>query len=148
MPGNLGLTTKEKSIRVNALFEPYHKSISQMLDKRSHRPNVLLSMHSFIPVLNGKQRPWQIGVCYGHDRRLAKRLIKALAGRGDLIVGDNEPYAIEDDSDYTIPVHAELRGLPNAMIEIRQDELRTATGVATWAARLAEVYLQIEAEVL
>jgi predicted N-formylglutamate amidohydrolase len=66
----------------------------------------------------------------------------------DLIIGDNEPYPIEDGIDYTIPLHGEGRGLPSVMIEIRQDGIRTLTGAASWAARLAAVYRRIEPEVL
>ena len=43
-------------------------------------------------------------------------LLKHLRAEGDLVVGDNEPYAVSDETDYTIPVHGEQRGLP--LIEI------------------------------
>jgi predicted N-formylglutamate amidohydrolase len=55
------------------------------------------------------------------------------------LVGDNEPYALGDDSDYTIPVHAERRGLLNLELEIRQDLITGAEGQAVWAAVLARV---------
>ena len=47
--------------------------------------------------------------------------MKLLRAEGDLVVGDNEPYAVSDLTDYTIPVHGEARGLINTGIEIRQD---------------------------
>ncbi len=148
VPSNHGLTPEERGLRVNALFHPYHRAIGRLLDGRTHRPSVLLSIHSFTPALNGRWRPWHIGVSYGRDRRLAALMLRALAHRGDLVVGDNEPYPIEDNVDYTIPVHGEGRGLPNVMIEIRQDGIRTGASAAAWAARLAEAYLLIEAEAL
>lgn len=144
--GNLGLSPEERRGRIEALFEPYHGAIAQLLDRRSGRATVLLSIHSFTPVLNGQRRPWQIGVSYWRDPRLAKLLIGALGRTGDLAIGDNEPYPIEEDTDYTIPRHGERRGLPSAMIEIRQDGVRTEVSVAAWAARLAEAYGLIEAE--
>ena len=79
---------------------------------------------------------------------MAALLLGTLSQDRALVVGDNEPYPIEDDIDYTIPVHGEGRGLPSVMIEIRQDELRTAAGAATWAARLAEAYRMIEVDAL
>ncbi|MCW8801579.1 MAG: N-formylglutamate amidohydrolase, partial [Desulfobacter sp.] len=148
VPGNCGLSPEEREARVNTLFRRYHDAIGRLLDGRSQRPSLLLSIHSFTPVLSGRTRPWRIGVSCGRDRRLAELMIRALAQAGDFTVGDNQPYPIEDDFDYTIPVHGEGRGLPSVMIEIRQDGLRTATDTAAWAARLAEVYRQIEAESL
>ena len=75
-------------------------------------------------------------------------MLGALARSGDFLVGENEPYPIDDDIDYTIPVHGEGRGLPSAMIEIRQDGIRNAEGAAVWAERLAKAYRLIEAEAL
>ena len=148
VPGNRGLTPAERAARIDALFRPYHDAIARLLDGRARRPTLLLSIHSFTPVLNGPPRPWHIGVSYGRDRRLAALLVGALSRSGEFVVGDNQPYPIEDDIDYTIPVHGEGRGLPAAMIEIRQDGIRTAVDAAAWAARLAEAYRLIEAEAL
>jgi predicted N-formylglutamate amidohydrolase len=148
VPGNRGLTPEEREIRTGALFRPYHDAIGRLLDGRTHRPTLLLSIHSFTPLLDGRPRPWHIGVSYGRDRRLAALLRGTLSQDRALMVGDNEPYPIEDDIDYTIPVHGEARGLPSVMIEIRQDELRTPAGAATWAARLAKAYRLIEVEAL
>ncbi|MEI6415418.1 MAG: N-formylglutamate amidohydrolase [Pseudomonadota bacterium] len=145
VPGNLELTLEEREARVNALFWPYHRAITRLLDQRADRPSLLLSIHSFTPCLDGHARPWSIGVSYGRDRRLAALMRHELLRRGDLLlVGDNEPYAIEDAHDYTIPVHGENRGLRHVLIEIRQNGIRTPAEAATWAARLAEAYGAIE----
>ena len=148
VPSNCGLSPQERESRIDALFRPYHDAIDRLLDGRSQRPSLLLSIHSFTPVLNEQPRPWHIGVCYGHDRRLAALMLGALSYSGEFSVGDNQPYSIETDVDYTIPVQGEARGIPSVMIEIRQDGIRTAEGVVTWATRLAEAYRQIEVEAL
>ncbi len=148
IPGNRGLSAEERAIRINALFRPYHDTIARLLDSRSQRPTLLLNIHSFTPILNGRSRPWHIGISYGHNRELAVLMRGALAHGGDFTVGDNEPYPIEDDIDYTIPKHGEGRGLPSVMIEIRQDRILTSADAAAWAARLAEAYRLIEAEAL
>lgn len=146
IPGNQVLTQTEKYIRINEIFQPYHGAISRLLDSRTNRSSMLLSIHSFTPILNGLQRPWHIGVSSGHDRRLAELMLKVLVHSNNFIVGDNEPYPIDDDIDYTLPVHGDDRGLPNVMFEIRQDEIRTEADISGWAERLAEAYLRIEAE--
>ncbi|MCG6868524.1 MAG: N-formylglutamate amidohydrolase [Gammaproteobacteria bacterium] len=147
IPGNRGLSPLERSIRIDALFRPYHGAIVELLDGRSHRPTVLISIHSFTPVLNGRLRPWHIGISHWCDQRLAALLIGALRRTGDFTIGDNEPYPIENNIDYTIPFHGEGRGLPSVMIEIRQDEILTSAGAAAWAARLAAAYCLIEVEI-
>jgi predicted N-formylglutamate amidohydrolase len=55
------------------------------------------------------------------------------------MVGDNEPYRVALDEDYTIPVHAETRGMPHALLEIRQDLVADDAGTEDWADRLASV---------
>jgi predicted N-formylglutamate amidohydrolase len=138
IPANLGLSAGEKGVRVSALFRPYHDAIARVLDRRSDRTSVLLSIHSFAPVLAGRERPWNVGVSSRRQRWLASHLVAELEAHPDeLTVGDNEPYAIDDDLDYTIPVHGEARGLPSALIEIRQDGLEKPADARAWAGRLA-----------
>jgi predicted N-formylglutamate amidohydrolase len=148
IPGNCELTPEQRVIRVNTLFQPYHQAIERLLDERKPRPTVLLSIHSFTPILNGQRRPWQIGVSHWRDARLAALMIRELTQRGALVVGHNQPYPIDDITDYTLPVHGEGRGLPSIMLEIRQDEIHTEAGATAYASRLAESYRRIEAEML
>jgi len=148
IPGNQGLTPPAREARIEALFRPYHQAIDDLLNGRSQRPTLLLSIHSFTPILNGQARPWHVGISHGRDRRLAALLLGALAQEGQLTLGDNQPYSIEAGMDYTVPVHGDGRGLPSVMIEIRQDGLRTPVGVAVWADRLAAAYRRIAATAL
>ena len=86
-------------------------------------PPSIISIHSFTPVWKGLARPWHVALLWDCDPRLAKPLIAGLQGERDLIVGDNEPYAVSDATDYTIPVHGEKRGLMHTGIEIRQEDV-------------------------
>lgn len=148
IPGNRGLTDEQRDIRIHSLYHPYHQAIERLLDDRGRRPTVLLSIHSFTAQLHRQRRPWQIGVSHWRDPRLSSMMLRELARPGDLVVGDNQPYPIDDDTDYTVPVHGEDRGLPSIMLEIRQDEIQTEAGIAAYARRLAESYRRIEAEIL
>ena len=141
VPGNRDLPPAAAAARAREIFWPYHQRIVAELDRRqgAGRPAVLVALHSFTPVFKGVVRPWHVGVLYNRDRRLAGPLLDLLRGEGDLVVGDNEPYAISDDSDYGIPVHGEQRGIPHVEIEIRQDLIADPAGERAWAARLARL---------
>jgi len=96
-------------------------------------------MHSFTPVFKGVRRQVEVGILYNRDARLPHILLDLLDAEGDLAVGENEPYAVGDLTDYTVPVHAERRGLAHVEIEIRQDLIADEAGQAEWAARLARL---------
>jgi len=145
IPGNRDLTPADKQARVAAIFTPYHDRIAALLDARSHRRTVLVAMHSFTPRFKGENRTMHVGMLYNRDRRLADILMNLLRKEGDLVVGDNAPYAITDDSDYGIPVHGERRGLPHIEVEIRQDLIETEAGQRAWAERFARLLTQADA---
>ncbi len=148
IPRNEGISAGDRAARRREIFEPYHHRIDAVIDGRIHarRPTVLVSLHSFTPVYAGVARPWHIGALYHRDTVLPKLLLKHLRAEGDLVVGDNEPYAVSDLSDYTIPVHGEARGLVNTGIEIRQDLIADQSGQQQWAERLARIFAEIEME--
>ena len=141
VPGNQSVDEDGKVARALEIFAPYHARITQELDQRSARSGmpVLVAMHSFTPEFGGVSRPWHAGVLYHRDARLAHALLAALRAEPGLVVGDNEPYAISDGSDYAIPVHGEQRGLLHVELEIRQDLIEDARGQAVWAERLARI---------
>ena len=146
IPGNEGLAREAAEARRKAIFEPYHARIRETIDARLRDgvPTVLVSLHSFTPVYAGIARPWHIGTLYNRDSKLPPLLLKLLRAQPGLVVGDNEPYAVSDATDYTIPVHGEARGLMNSGIEIRQDLIADPAGQAQWADRLASVFGDVE----
>ncbi|MFZ5653436.1 MAG: N-formylglutamate amidohydrolase [Pseudomonadota bacterium] len=146
IPGNQAVSPAEAAAREREIFAPYHARIAALLDERLRRqqPTLLISLHSFTPVYLGVARPWHVGVLYNRDARLARVLARALIDEGDLVVGDNQPYALGDDTDYSIPHHGEARGLAHVELEIRQDLIADAAGQSTWAQRLARLLRPIE----
>jgi predicted N-formylglutamate amidohydrolase len=139
IPGNQDLPPEEAERRVREIFHPYHDRITRELDQRlaAGRPAVLISLHSFTPALGGQARPWHAGVLHNRDARVAHRLLALLRQDPALVVGDNQPYAASEETDYTIVVHGERRGLPHVELELRQDLITDEAGQAAWAARLA-----------
>lgn len=136
--GNRNLPASEKAFRVSLVHRPFHEAIDKVLNQRKEEglPTAVVSIHSFTPVYKGKSRPWEIGLISDTDRRLADPVLAALSSRGDLTVGDNEPYAPSDGVYYTIRRHGEDRGLPCLMIEIRNDELTSAAEEERWSGML------------
>jgi predicted N-formylglutamate amidohydrolase len=140
VPGNIGLSAGEKNTRVREIFQPYHDRIDSELNRRQNgRPGALIAMHSFTPDFKGVTRSWHTGVLYNRDARLARLLMALLKSENNFVVGENEPYDISDDSDYTIPVHGERRGLHHVGIEIRQDLILGVEGQQEWGSRLARL---------
>ena len=150
IPGNEGISREAALMRRALVFDPYHRRIDEIIDQRGRAglPTVLVSLHSFTPVYAGIPRPWHIGTLYQHDSKLPPLLLHHLRAEADLVVGDNEPYAVSDATDYTIPVHGEKRGLMNTGIEIRQDLITDPSGQTEWAERLTRIFTEIEATLI
>jgi predicted N-formylglutamate amidohydrolase len=130
----------ERSRRLDRIHRPYHEAIDACL-KRRHAATALIAIHSFTPVYFGKARPWQVGIVFDDDRRLADLLIHELEADKALTVGINEPYSPADQVYYTVERHAGPGRLPAVMIEIRNDEIGDETGQRRWADRLANILL-------
>jgi predicted N-formylglutamate amidohydrolase len=144
VPGNVGLSKAQIEARVREIFQPYHDRIAGELDRRrkAGRPTVLIAMHSFTPVFKAAARQWHVGLLYNRDPRLANMLMELLRHEQGLVVGDNEPYRLSDESDYTIPIHGERRVLPHVEIEIRQDLIADEAGQRRWAGLFAQLLPQ------
>jgi predicted N-formylglutamate amidohydrolase len=121
---------------LNEVFWPYHHAITQAMAYRWRHGHgqapVLIAIHSFTPVMNGFRRPWQIGVLWNRDPRLAEPLLTRFRAYPELCIGDNEPYSGRDVG-FTMDTHGGAAGLPHVEVEIRQDLLADEEGCAYWA---------------
>lgn len=149
IPGNVGLSEAARAARQRALYEPYHATIRDLLNARAklQRATIYISVHSFTPTYKGNARPWQIALLSNRDRRIAEILLRELGRDPTLCVGDNTPYRLSDAGSYSVPVHAEQRGLPHVLIEIRQDQITDAVGQQQWVARLAPILSRAAQEI-
>lgn len=131
VPGNCRLQDADRKLRAEGIYHPYHAAIDAQLERLSQPgvPPVFVAIHSFTPVLDGVSRPWEIGVLWDNDQDLHVHFVTEFRREG-FVTGDNEPYSGKAPADYTIDNHAEPRGLPCVGIEIRQDLLSNAAGVA------------------
>lgn len=147
VPANYPMSDVERERRLDGFYRPYHDAVGAMIASvaaaSGHAP-LIISVHSFTPVMRGRPRPWHVGVLWDLDDRVARLLIDGLATDPRLIVGDNEPYdgALRGDTMYK---HAIVNGFPHALIEIRQDLIKDETGAEEWAQRLAPLVEAINA---
>ena len=140
VPGNRNLSRDDKESRAEAIYWPYHNAIEQQVSrlKSVGPPPAFVSMHSFTPVLNGKSRPWQIGILWDTDQRLSDIFIEEFRAAG-FETGDNEPYSGKAPQDFTVDHHAESIGLPHVGIEIRQDLIDDVAGIEPIAAVMHKI---------
>lgn len=140
IPGNRDLDAAARLARVESLYLPFHATLHARLARQlalGRRP-VMLTIHSFTPVWHGQPRDVEFGVIHDSDPSLARAILAAAAGCG-LETRLNEPYSAADHVTHTLRLHATPYGLPNAMLELRNDLIATPQAQAAMAARLAPV---------
>lgn len=140
VPGNHSLSQEDVDWRLEAVHTPFHKCVSDQIDFQSKENSdlKLVSIHSFTPVYGNEQRPWRCGVLRYPDDAFAHHILRQLQDTFGPLVGDNKPYAPDPAYDFTMPFHAQRRGLPHVLIEIRNDELLNQEGIAFWQDTLAD----------
>ncbi|MBL8575184.1 MAG: N-formylglutamate amidohydrolase [Hyphomicrobiaceae bacterium] len=139
VPGNRSLDRSELSHRLDQFHAPFHAAIEALIDCRLARaqPTALVAVHTFTPVYKGISRPWDVGILFDDDDRLALPMIEALRRETGLVIGVNQPYAPVDRVYTTLDLHGRSRGLPCVMIEIRNDRVATPADQLAWGRRLA-----------
>lgn len=127
VPGNVGLDDAARAARVTEVYDPFRTLLSSTLDGFTKSP-VLVTIHSFTPTWFGQPRSVELGLLHDSDDRLARAM---LANRpDDLDAQLNAPYSVTDGVTHTLREHAIPRGLQNVMIEVRNDLISDAAGVA------------------
>jgi predicted N-formylglutamate amidohydrolase len=138
IPGNVALSEADREARRREIFDPYHDRVRALLDERAAagRPTILVAQHSMTNIYKGVSRAMHAAILYNRDRRFAGLVLDLLRREEGLVIGDNEPYFVSDETDYTIPRHGEARGLPHVEIEIRQGLVGDEAGQSEWAQRI------------
>jgi predicted N-formylglutamate amidohydrolase len=140
IPGNKGLSWRDLGRRIERFYIPYHSAVTQTIESalgRGIRP-IILSVHSFTPVMNGQARPWAIGISHTPDRTLSVPMIERLRRGANFEVGDDQPYDADPEIDYTIFAHAYDRQLPHIQVEFRQDLVAEDRAADHWGSIFAE----------
>lgn len=138
VPGNFGLQHDAREARKTEIFDTYHAAIGQLLDDRPGA--IVISLHSFTPVMGSTPRPWDVGILHsGHRDDFALGVLAELRRAGEIAIGDNAPYRM-DETDYTLPRHAFARELRYVELEVSQDHLIDEAGVAAMASILVRAF--------
>ncbi len=130
IPGNRDLSPEARDARTQALYRPFHARIEEIVAERQARgqQTALLTMHSFTPVYHGVKRAVEIGVLHDADSRLADAMLARATDTKLYRVARNEPYGPADGVTHTLQLHGLRHGLPNVMIEVRNDLISDETG--------------------
>jgi len=141
IPGNAALDDAGRSARIARFWRPWHDALATRI--ATAPPALLVSLHSFTPRLatSDEPRPWQIGILYNRAARAARIALPLLEAAG-IAAGDNLPYSGKL-LNATMNRHGEGNGIAYLGIEVRQDLIADAEGVAHWAAVLAPVIAEV-----
>ena len=139
--GNAALSPEDRAARTAAVYLPFHDGLHAVLMDRIARGlhPALITIHSFTPVYFGQPRAVEFGVIHDADDRLPRAILAEARARTRLNAELNEPYSAKDDVTHTLRLHATPYGLPNAMLEVRNDLIATPQAEAAMAATLAPV---------
>jgi predicted N-formylglutamate amidohydrolase len=139
IPGNRNLTPEQRQGRGRRFYAPFHDALRKTIRDKigsGHSP-ILVTIHSFTPVYEGKTRRVELGILHDEDRRLADSILTVAEKKAEMVVGRNRPYGPEDGVTHTLQVHALPLGLLNVMIEIKNDLIRDKTAQTRLAKRLS-----------
>ena len=146
--GNRGIDAAEVARRRVAVFDPYHRAIESAIARfrgRAITP-AFVAVHSFTPTYKGIARPWHVGVLWNRDPRLPVPLMRILATHDGILVGDNQPYSGKLEYGYSVRVHGEGHDLPNVLLEVRDDLIRTEEAIGRWAGLVGDALARVLAE--
>lgn len=141
VPGNYPIKEEERQKRLENFYTPYHDAVAGLIASvaaKSGAAPLIISIHSFTPFMQGRERPWHVGILWDSDERAVRPLMEALRAEPGVMVGDNEPYdgALRGDTMFR---HCTVNGYAHALIELRQDLVAGEDGAAEWAERLAPI---------
>jgi predicted N-formylglutamate amidohydrolase len=128
VPGNAALDPAARAARVRAVYTPFSDALAALIARRRAQgtPFALVTVHSFSPTWFGVPREVEIGILHDADSRLADAMLAHAPALPRRRIARNAPYGPEDGVTHTLRLHGLANGLPNVMLELRNDLLATA----------------------
>ena len=142
--GNVGLDQAARDARTEALYLPFRDRLSRLVRGRveAGRAPVIVTMHSFTPVYFGLPRAVEIGILHDSDSRLADAMLAAARAGSLYDIRRNEPYGPQDGVTHTLREHGVSQGVPNVMIEVRNDLIQDEAGQGVMADYLTGLLIE------
>lgn len=125
IPGNQRLSDQQQQERIKEIYNPFHTAVSHQIKQVESTgiTPIFISVHSFTPKMSSsnQERPWDIGLLWDQDDRIAMGMAKALnALDPNLVIGINAPYDLRICNKGSVHIHALSRGIPYVEIEVNQ----------------------------
>ena len=143
VPGNAGLTSAQRDERTSTIYRPFCDAVAAQIAARQGRgqPTALITIHSFTPVYYGEVRETEIGILHDTDTALADAMLKAASKLPRHAIHRNRPYGPEDGVTHSLQIHGLANGLPNVMIEVRNDLLQTPEQISAIGDELGQMII-------
>lgn len=141
---NRDLDAAEIRHRVDTVHAPYHEAADRLVRaaRLDGRRPLVLAVHSFTPVWDGRPRAFELGVLFDRHERAARALMRGLAA-GGARVRANRPYSGRHGMMYAADRHGEHHRLVNLELEINQGLFREPGAAARWGATVADALAAI-----
>jgi len=136
IPGNARIEAAERDERLQRFYAPYHSAVDTTV--AAHPDAMLLSIHSFTPELNGRQRPFDVGVLFDAYDDVAVALADGVKAAG-FAVRMNEPYSGLDGLIFSARSHGLRHSTRYLELEINNRLLRRDDEARAVARRLVDV---------
>lgn len=142
---NRAIGPAELERRLATYHRPYHTLVDACLGERVARGGdvVLLSIHSFTPVLYGERRTMEVGVLFDRYEPIAKRLAGHLEDEG-FVTALNEPYTGTRGNMYAMHRHGRQHGVVYLELEVRQDLLGSTEDIEQVASRVCDALTALQ----
>lgn len=127
----------ERARRLDGYYRPYHEAVHTSVGASA--AEIVLAIHSFTPVYEGKARSMEVGVLFDGEEELAENLARVLADAG-MAVALNQPYSGREGLMYAAERHAGSHGRRPLELEVRQDLAVDPAFRARLAAVLARFF--------
>lgn len=138
VPGNMAISPEQRMARVRDVFEPFAAAVVEGFSRAPRK--LAISIHSFTQAMRGKQaRPWHAGFLARQELDTSHRFIDHIKKTAPhLNLALNQPYQVDDETDWFIPTQCEARHIRHSLVEIRNDLIRKPEGQDLWAEYLTD----------
>jgi predicted N-formylglutamate amidohydrolase len=104
---NANLESDDRCARLDGYYHPYHRRLDYEIARAPEA--MVLAIHSFTPLYEGKKRWMDIGLLFYKDTDLAEAVAEQFRSAG-LKVGLNEPYSGANGEMYSAYRHGMQHG--------------------------------------